>query len=130
MSDIPSAKPLPSWAQTAAAESMPEEKQAGEVIIEEGEVGRMMYVVLSGEVRVMLGESEGETMGPGGIVGEMALLDEPIRSASVVATEDTRLARIGTELFLRLVREDPAFALFVMSTLARRLRRMTELLRD
>jgi CRP-like cAMP-binding protein len=109
---------------------MPEEKQAGEVIIEEGEVGRMMYVVLSGEVRVMLGESEGETMGPGGIVGEMALLDEPIRSASVVATEDTRLARIGTELFLRLVREDPAFALFVMSTLARRLRRMTELLRD
>ncbi len=86
-----------------------------------------MYVVLRGEVRIVLGGGENENIGPGGIVGEMSLLDEPIRSASASAITDTRLARIDTALFLRLVRDDPPFSLFVMRTLARRLRRMTAL---
>jgi CRP/FNR family transcriptional regulator, cyclic AMP receptor protein len=88
----------------------------------------MMYAVLSGEVCVILDEDNIETIGPGGIVGEMSLLDEATRSASAIAVKDTRLAQIDTEMFLHLVHDEPQFALFVMNTLARRLRQMNELL--
>ena len=62
------------------------------------------------------------TLGPDDVFGELALIDSVPRSASAVATVDTRLAVIDEHRFLFLVQETPMFALQVMSAMADRLR--------
>ena len=59
-----------------------------------------------------------------GIIGEMALVDDSPRSATVVAFEDSVLIPIGRERFTYLVQRNPKFALFVMDTMVRRIRQM------
>jgi len=59
--------------------------QAGEVVFAAGGPGDLMFVVLEGDVDVTLNGTLLETVGPGGIVGELALIDEGPRSADVVA---------------------------------------------
>ena len=67
-----------------------------------------------------------ETLGGGGIFGEMALIDGSPRSATVRAKTDCEVAPINEKSFLFLVHETPFFAVAVMRTLADRLRRMDE----
>ncbi len=101
---------------------------AGDVIFEEGGEGDLMYVVMSGEIRLSL---RGDTIGveyAGGIVGEMALLNSSERSATGTATKPTVLAPIDEESFFSLIRHQPEFALHVMNVLADRLRLANELL--
>ena len=62
---------------------------------------------------------------PGGIFGELALIDSSPRSAAAVAHTDCRLAVIGERRFIFLVQQTPYFALEVMSVMAQRLRRQT-----
>jgi CRP-like cAMP-binding protein len=57
-------------------------------------------------------------VGVGGIVGEMSLIDEKVRSATVIAATDCKLVRIGKRLFGVLVREIPSFSLGVMRVMA------------
>ncbi|HEU5100134.1 MAG TPA: Crp/Fnr family transcriptional regulator [Roseiflexaceae bacterium] len=61
--------------------------------------------------------------GPGGIVGEMALIDDRPRSATAVAATDCRLVPIDERRFTFLVQQTPMFALAVMRVMAERLRR-------
>ncbi len=65
-----------------------------------------------------------ESVGPGGIFGEMALIDGGPRSAAALAAEATEVAVIDKAAFHALVREEPAFALAIMRLLAERVRRM------
>lgn len=67
-----------------------------------------------------------ETVGPGGIVGEMALIDDEPRSADALARTPATVATVSRERFGYLVRETPFFALHVMRTLAERLRRTND----
>jgi len=97
---------------------------AGETIFAEGQAGEVMYVVTSGEVDILLRGQSVETVGPGGIVGELALIDTSPRSATVVARTDCALAPIDARRFQRLVQDTPYFAIQVMQVLADRLRRM------
>lgn len=99
--------------------------RAGARIIEEGEPGTVMYIVKSGTVEVWAANQLVETVGPGGIVGEVALLDAKERSASVVAKTDCELLPVDEEQFVLLVQQMPYFALQVMRVLADRLRRTT-----
>lgn len=85
-----------------------------------------MYVVRRGQVAIRLGNLTVETVGEGGLLGEMALIDDSTRSASAVVIEDRELVPIDERRFLFLVRETPFFALAVMRTMARRLRAMNE----
>ena len=101
-----------------------EERSAGELIFEEGRPGDVMYVVLEGQVEVMVRGRSLAKVARGGIVGEMALVDSKARSASAVALSDCRLAVVGEEQFLSAVRRNPLFALHVMRVLVERLRRM------
>jgi CRP/FNR family transcriptional regulator, cyclic AMP receptor protein len=94
----------------------------GQVIFEQGEPGDAMYAVIDGEVDVMLGDVVVETVGPGGILGEVALVDPGPRSASAVARGESRLARVDQREFVFLVQEHPTFALQVMQVLAERIR--------
>ncbi|MGC2410280.1 MAG: cyclic nucleotide-binding domain-containing protein [Methyloceanibacter sp.] len=99
---------------------------ASEVIFSEGDKGDAMYVVRSGEVVIERGGRPMETLGGGGIFGEMALIDGSPRSATVRAKTDCVVAPINEKSFLFLVHETPFFAIAVMRTLANRLRRMDE----
>ena len=101
-----------------------QEFPAGSTIFTEGAPGDVMYVVLDGEVEVRVGSSVVEVAGPGEIVGEMALIDAQVRSATTVAKSDCRLALVDAQRFLYMVQETPFFALHVMRVLADRLRRM------
>ncbi len=99
---------------------------AGEKIFLEGDPGSTMYIVRSGKVHIITYGSVLENVGPGGIFGEIAIIDEEPRSAAAMAAEDTEVASIDKTKFLDLVREQPEFALLIMCTLARRVRRMNE----
>jgi CRP-like cAMP-binding protein len=97
---------------------------AGEYIFREGEVAKVMYLIIEGEVDLLLGEAVVETAGQGSFIGEMALIDDEARSASARARSDCRVFPIDEARFNLLVQETPFFALQLMKTLARRLRSM------
>jgi CRP/FNR family cyclic AMP-dependent transcriptional regulator len=100
---------------------------AGEVVFAEGTVGKHMYVVQSGTVEIRTAVAGADqtvaTLKVGEMLGEMALLDDAPRSATAVAgREGARLLEVDHALFIYLVGQQPAFALMVMQSLARRLR--------
>jgi CRP/FNR family cyclic AMP-dependent transcriptional regulator len=94
----------------------------GEIIFSEGDIGREMFGVLEGEVELRNGDQVVERLGPAGVFGEMALIDNSARNLTAVAVSDCQLATIDRKLFLFLVHETPTFALDVMSGMAERLR--------
>jgi len=97
---------------------------AGQTILAEGEAAREMFVVRKGFADITVGGETVERIGPGGIFGEMALIDHAPRSALVVAGEDYETVSIDERLFTILVQDRPEFALTVMRVLAGRLRAM------
>jgi CRP/FNR family cyclic AMP-dependent transcriptional regulator len=94
---------------------------AGAVIFTEGKEGNYMYVVMNGEVFISLNDRAIATVLPGEIVGEMALINSDIRSATVTAKTDCVLALIDQSSFESLLRHVPEFTLHVMNVLAGRL---------
>jgi CRP/FNR family transcriptional regulator, cyclic AMP receptor protein len=98
--------------------------EAGTVIFAEGDRADSMYVVLDGELDVWVGSNLLEVIGPGGIIGEMALINRNTRSATAVAKSTCRLALVDEKRFQFMVQETPYFALHVMRVMAERLRRM------
>jgi CRP/FNR family cyclic AMP-dependent transcriptional regulator len=99
--------------------------ESGQVLFTEGDPPNSMYVVKSGALRIRSGGVIYEDVGPGGIVGEMALVERyPARSATVYALSDCQLVAVDEARFSALVAEAPYFALRVMQILSRRLRAM------
>lgn len=101
-----------------------QEYPAGTTIFAEGARAYVMYVVLDGEVEVRIGGKPVEVIGPGDIVGEMALIDGKPRSATAVAKSDCRLAPVDEKRFHSMVQQTPEFSLHVMRVVVDRLRRM------
>jgi len=97
---------------------------AGQHIFKEGQPGDVMYIVAEGEVDILINGIVIETVAPGGILGEMALIDNKARSATAIAKTDCNLLPINRTHFVFLVQETPNFALQVMQVMAERLRRM------
>jgi CRP/FNR family cyclic AMP-dependent transcriptional regulator len=95
----------------------------GNTIFREGEQGDEFFVVVQGKVEIRSGNRRFETVGPNGIFGEMALIDDSPRSATVVALTDVTVAPIQEQQFLFMAEHTPFFALRVMRVLANRLRR-------
>jgi len=104
----------------------------GDVIFEEGSVGKHMCVVVSGSVSIVK-KTGGEvavvaTLGKGELFGEMALVDSLPRSASAVAAGDeTSVVEIDHAQFAYLVGQQPAFALIILKALSLRLRKQMEI---
>ena len=96
----------------------------GDFLFREGDKGEKMYVLLEGEIDICLGDFVLETVGPGALIGEMALIDNSPRTANAVAKAACRLAEIDRRRFHFLVQQTPHFATHVMKTLADRLRHM------
>jgi CRP/FNR family cyclic AMP-dependent transcriptional regulator len=95
----------------------------GNTIFREGEQADEFFVVVRGEVEIRSGNRSFETVGQNGIFGEMAMIDDSARSATVVALTDVTVAPIQEQQFLFMVKNTPFFAPKVMRVLADRLRR-------
>ena len=98
----------------------------GELIVEEGRTGNGLYVVLSGEVEVIKGMGGGRPqtvarLGPGEPFGEMALLGEWPRSASVRAVDEVACAGMDRWVFLAHLQREPAIAVRMLQIMAQRL---------
>jgi CRP/FNR family transcriptional regulator len=100
----------------------------GEVIIQEGEVGDCMYVIQEGEVEILT-TVEGEEMQiavrqEGDFVGEMAIFDREVRSATVRARGPARILTVDKKNFLKRIHQDPALAFRIVETMSKRIREL------
>jgi CRP/FNR family transcriptional regulator, cyclic AMP receptor protein len=101
--------------------------QPGDVIIREGDTGMALYVILTGAARVTRRSDEGHTVslneiGPADFFGEMGLLDDAVRSATITASAPMECALLGRWDFQRELRDDPAIALALLPILTERIR--------
>ena len=95
--------------------------EAGDTILHRGAVEDWLFVVAEGRIRVHIGEMTLLENGPGGVVGEFALLAPAPRSASATAVEPSLLLRLRRGPFEELLDDHPEIARAVISTLARML---------
>ena len=100
----------------------------GEYIVRQGDTGNCMYVIQSGKVEIVR-ETNGKDIrlrvaGPNEFFGEMALVENSVRSASVRALERARIMQIDKRTFLRRVHEDPSLAYRIMESMAHEIRRL------
>ena len=101
------------------------------VILFEDDPGDALYVVATGQVKVVLIGEDGRevilsVLGEGEFFGEMALIDDEPRSAHVIAMEDSTLVVLRREDFTNILMQVPAIALALLKELSRRLRRVDE----
>ena len=98
------------------------ELSAGQTLFNEGEKEDLMYVLMSGTALIVVNNRVVEVAEAGTIIGEMGMIDEGVRSATVVAKSDCKLVSIDRKRFNFLVQQTPNFALHVMRVIADRLR--------
>jgi CRP/FNR family transcriptional regulator, cyclic AMP receptor protein len=94
----------------------------GKVIMVQGQAGAFMYVVHEGRVAISLRGTVVERVGPGGVFGEMALVDQGARTANANAETDCALLAINRQIFLNLVKADPTFGVSLLTAIAERVR--------
>jgi CRP/FNR family transcriptional regulator, cyclic AMP receptor protein len=94
----------------------------GRVIMLAGQAGALMYVVVEGRVAITIRGALIERIGAGGIFGEMALVDQSPRAADAAAETDCALLAMNRNVFLNLVKSEPAFGIALLSAVAERLR--------
>jgi CRP-like cAMP-binding protein len=102
----------------------------GELLFDRGDAADGMYVLRSGEIEVYLENREAKlslaVIGPGAVVGEMALFDNKPRSACAVATKDSELQFISTELFNKALERCPKWFVNFLSVICNRLRNVNK----
>ena len=94
--------------------------KAGKAVIKEGNWGHEVVLVLEGEVDVQRDGQTVATLGPGSYVGEVAVLDDSRRNATVVAKTPVVIGAIDTGLFRALLREIPVLAERIAASAAER----------
>jgi len=98
--------------------------RAGDTVFREGDPGDLMYVVHAGRVELHVRGQLVDALGPGGVLGEMALIEHAPRTATATAKTDCTLVPITEKRFMFMVQQTPHFALQIMKVMAERLRRM------
>lgn len=113
----------PSLLQKSATELL---FQPGEYVFLEGEEGDAVYIIRSGAAVVLKGDLKSPAVlgfcGPGEVVGEIAMIDNRPRSASLAAVRITRMVRIRRNIFLDVLSQDTSAGLSLLHTLASRQR--------
>ncbi|MFK7930650.1 MAG: cyclic nucleotide-binding domain-containing protein [Myxococcota bacterium] len=109
--------------RAVAASTVPRQIKAGQTLFLRGDPGTELFLLVHGEVDIE-GEGEGKvlaTLGPGRSFGEMALLDEPGRSATARAKSDVEVLVIPRDAFFRLLRGNPPLAVKILWNMLLRL---------
>lgn len=106
----------------------------GQELFHQGDRGEVAYIVLDGGADVVVGPPGGEVtvarLGRNDIIGEMAILMDAPRSATVRATSRLETLEITKDMFFRMIEEFPEIAVEVMRVLAHRLDAANAQLRD
>ena len=102
---------------------------AGDLVFQEGDIGRDMYVVIQGEVQIHKSSGSSRVLlgvfNTGDLFGEMALVESGVRSGTATVTQaGTELVAVNQARFVYLVSQQPAFALSVMRMMGRRVEEM------
>lgn len=101
----------------------------GEVIIRQGEAADGLFVVLAGQLEILSEHDGRETRiriaGEGELIGEMAVFERQVRSATVRALGEARLLTVDRKNFLRRINEDPSLAFRIVETMSRRIRELS-----
>ncbi|MCP3056937.1 cyclic nucleotide-binding domain-containing protein [Aurantimonas marianensis] len=104
--------------------------RAGQVLVRQGQPGDAAYVLVEGEAEVSVETASGDyvvaTLGAGDVVGEISILCDSPRTATVTASTDVSALRVRKDSFLQLLRQFPEIAVEVMRTLAERLTHSNE----
>ena len=103
----------------------------GEVIVRQGEPGKTMFVIQSGEVEVYREDDSSQVvrlavLKKGEVMGEMALFDRAPRSASVRALGDAVVLTIDKRTLMRRIHEDPALVLRIFENMSQRIRKLNQ----
>jgi len=93
---------------------------AGKIIMREGQRGVALYAVLEGRVEIRIGESVVEKVGPGGVFGELSLVDRTPRLATAAAETEVALLAISRQMFLHLVKVSPKFGTAILKAIGQR----------
>lgn len=114
--------------QVLAANCREREYPAGATLMRQGETGIGLFIITSGKVQVAQQTSAGDardlgTFDRGAVLGEMSLLDDLPRTATVTALEPTRALAIPVWDFRAALREQPEIGIKMLAILSRRLRR-------
>lgn len=101
------------------------------ILMTEGDIGESMYVIKSGSVKVYVSDDDGRELilsqhGVGAVLGDIALLDDAPRSASVCTLEASTAIMIGKKAFLQCLRQSPEMSINIIRSLTQRLRRATD----
>ena len=107
---------------------------AGEPVFREGDLGTEMYIIQTGQVEIVrrVGSEDRQVavLERGDFFGEMALLEDLPRTASVLTLTPTRLLRINGSTFDQMLQDNPEIAVRMMRKLSRRLRETDRLLHE
>ena len=94
----------------------------GQTIASEGQTGIGFFVIADGTAKVTQGDEERATLGPGDYFGEIALIDDGTRTASVTADSDLKVYGLTSWEFRPLVETNASIAWKLLQTMAKRLR--------
>ncbi len=105
------------------------------IILSEGDNSDSLYLILSGKVKVFLNDENGKEaiinyQEAGEYFGELSLIDESTRSASIMTTEPTTLAVITKPSFYQIMGDNPGIAIHLLKDLVHRIRTLTEEVRS
>ena len=117
--------PLTGVAERAVEVEFP----ADRTIARQGEIGTGFFLIVTGQARVVRDGTLIATLGPGDFFGELSLLDQAPRVATVIATEPTVCLAIASWEFEKLLEAQPRLAIAILRGVAGRLRAVTELQR-
>lgn len=106
------------------AEDPVERYSAGALIFRMGQPGGVMYVVKSGKAEVRVGDRVFTQIEAGGTLGEMALLDDEVRSANAIALTDCEVVPVNKDRLMAMVQLRPQVALELTRAMVQRLRTM------
>jgi CRP/FNR family transcriptional regulator, cyclic AMP receptor protein len=99
---------------------------AGRHIVTQGMIGNGLYIIVAGLARVVKGDETVALLGPGEFFGELSVIDQLPRTASVVAEEDTTCLGLASWDLIAEIERDPQLALNLLRGLASRLRAVRE----
>ena len=107
----------------------------GQIIFHHGDPGGLLYIISKGKVKITHSTPDGQEamlaiFGSGDFFGELALLDDSPRSATVEAIQPTETLTLHREDFIRFISDNPDFALHVLHTLAQHIRRLNNQISD
>ena len=113
--------------QTLAASTVRRNFPKGRTIVAEGDPSQALYILLSGRAKVQRADAEGKevilaVLGPGEFFGEMSLIDDEPRSASVITLEPCDFLAIGKESFTQMMSQSSEVCMAVLRGMVLRLR--------